>query len=50
MKRRQDTWSPFKRNGKFRVTFYTDPLPKRLLAWVRREPLWHQMGALDESV
>lgn len=47
--KRRQTWSPFKRNGKLRIAFYTDPWWKRLIARLRGEPLWHQMGALRDG-
>jgi hypothetical protein len=46
---RESLWSPFKRNGKLRVVFYTDPWWKRALARLRGEPLWHRMGAMGGS-
>lgn len=42
-------WTPFKRNGKLRIVFYTDPWWKRLFARLRGEPLWHKMGAFVED-
>lgn len=42
-------WSPFDKNGNLRITFTTDPWWKRLRAKLRREPLWHHMGALKED-
>jgi len=38
-----DEWSPFKRNSKLNVTFYSDPWWKRLRARVLRQPLWHRI-------
>lgn len=36
-------WSPFKRNGKLNITFYSDPWWKRIRARVLRQPLWHRI-------
>lgn len=44
-----DDWSPFDKDGCFRLTFYTDPWWKRLLARLRGEPLWHRMGAFRDD-
>lgn len=40
-----DDWSPFNRNGKLNVTFYSDPWWKRLRARLLRQPLWHRVAA-----
>lgn len=47
--KQEKPWSPFNRNGKLNITFYSDPWWKRLWARVRRQPLWHKMGALTDD-
>jgi len=42
-------WTPFDKNGKLNVTLVTDSWWKRAKARLRREPIWHQMGALREE-
>lgn len=42
-------WTPFKRNGKLRVVFYTDPWWKRMWSRLRGEPLWYQTGWLSDD-
>lgn len=49
MRRQERLWSPFKKNGKLNIVFATDPWWKRGLARLRRQPLWHRIGALREG-
>jgi hypothetical protein len=42
-------WSPFDKHGQLKVVLATDPWWKRALAHIRREPIWHQLGALSED-
>lgn len=46
--RAKETWSPFDHKGRLRIVLHTDPWWKRLRAKLRREPIWHQVGAMVE--
>jgi hypothetical protein len=42
-------WTPFKKDGKLRVTTSSDPWWKRALARLRRQPIWHKIGTIRED-